>query len=189
MCHPLVEFLISKSVSKTVALALSILSELLTSLVKPRANPDGHWCDYVAQLTAELLLCKRTDAEGGNPRMPGIQLIITWLHQGRDSRQMLWSQLPFISSPKAHARESAHWGMTKSLAQHRTDLEARPETPSLHLFGQVCEMSASSEEHSALWGELLLGAEDRKGPKWGKNSKNAGNAVNICSSKAILVAS
>lgn len=61
------------------SVALSILSELLTAsgfcLVKMRANPNGHWCDYVVQLTAEPLLCERTDTEGGNPRMPGIHLI------------------------------------------------------------------------------------------------------------------
>lgn len=39
-------------------------------------------------------------------------------------------------------------------------------------------------------GELLLGAErTKKGQNEGKMSKNAGNAVNTCSSKAILVAS
>lgn len=61
------------------SVALSILSELLTAsgscLIKMRGNPNGHWCDYVVRLTAELLLCKRTDAEGGNPRLPEIQLI------------------------------------------------------------------------------------------------------------------
>lgn len=56
--------------------ALSTFSELLTAdefcLIKMTANPNGHRCDYVVQLKAEPLVCKRTDAEGDNPRMQGI---------------------------------------------------------------------------------------------------------------------